>query len=134
MIRFKLAGLLLIGVFTAVAVGQESLRRSYNDGGYKAGQEGRYAEAEKLFRTAIREAETANVQDATLAISLNGLAGSLQDQGKYADAEPIYKRALQLHEQLSGVESTGVAATLQDLAAPYKAQGKYAEAEPLYKR
>jgi hypothetical protein len=54
------------------ASAQETLRRSYNDGGDKALKERKYAEAERLFRTAIQEAESAQVQDSTLTNSPTG--------------------------------------------------------------
>jgi tetratricopeptide (TPR) repeat protein len=116
------------------ATAQTTLRKSYNDGAKKASEEARYADAEKLYRTAIREAESAGVQDSTLAVSLDGLAGVFLDVGKFPEAEPLYKRALKLHEETSGADSLNVSATLNNLAVLYQAQAKYAEAEPLLKR
>lgn len=137
--RRFLFGLLLVvwSVLLSVsgASAQESLRQAYNDGGYKACEEGKYVEAERLFRTAIQEAASAQVQDSTLADSLNGLAVLLQYHGNnYYDAEQTYKRALILHEKFSGVDSTHVATTLNNLASLYKSLLKYGEAESLYKR
>ena len=115
-LRFLFGLLLVVWSVTVWSVSgasaQETLRRSYNDGGSKALQEGKYAEAEKLYRTAIQEAESAQVQDSTLARSLNGLAFSFQYQGKYPEAELLFKRALQLDEKFSGADSTNVAAVV----------------------
>ena len=55
-------------------------------------------------------------------------------QGKYADAEPLHKRALAIAETALGPEHPDVAASLNNLAALYHDQGRYAEAEPLLKR
>ncbi len=55
-------------------------------------------------------------------------------QGRYAEAEPLYKRSLAIREKVLGPEHPGVAQSLNNLAALYKAQGQYAEAEPLYQR
>ena len=55
-------------------------------------------------------------------------------QGKYADAEALYKRALAIREKALGANHPDVARTLDNLAIVYWAQGKYAEAEGLYKR
>ena len=136
--RFLFGLLLVVWSVTVWSVSgasaQETLRRSYNDGGYKALKEGKYAEAEKLFRTAIQEAESAQVQDSTLANSLNGLALTFYRQGKYPEAEPLFKRALQLNGRFSGADSANVAVVLNNLAGLYESQAKYAEAEPLYKR
>ncbi len=55
-------------------------------------------------------------------------------QGKHAEAEPFYKRALAIREKALGPDHPGVATDLNNLAGLFEAQGKYAEAEPLYKR
>ena len=69
-----------------------------------------------------------------MATSLNNLAGLYQAQGKYAEAEPLYQRALAIREKALGPEHPDVANSLNNLAVLYRAQGKYAEAEPLYQR
>ena len=69
-----------------------------------------------------------------MAESLNDLALLYWAQGKYAEAEPLYRRSLVIREKALGAEHPDVAESLNDLALLYWAQGKYAEAEPLYKR
>ena len=69
-----------------------------------------------------------------VATSLNNLAELYQAQGRYADAEPLYKRALAIHEKALGPDHPDVATSLNNLAVLYQAQGRYADAEPLYKR
>ena len=66
--------------------------------------------------------------------SLNNLAGLYQHQGRYADAEPLYKRSLAIYEKALGPDHPDVARSLNDLALLYAKQGRYADAEPLYKR
>ena len=66
--------------------------------------------------------------------SLNNLAGLYDDQGRYADAEPLYKRSLAIREKALGPDHPDVATSLNNLAALYDDQGRYADAEPLYKR
>ena len=66
--------------------------------------------------------------------SLNNLAVLYSDQGRYADAEPLYKRALAIREKALGPDHPDVATSLNNLAALYNDQGRYADAEPLYKR
>jgi tetratricopeptide (TPR) repeat protein len=68
----------------------------------------------------------------TLA-SLNNLAVLYQDQGKYADAEPLYKEALARCQKALGLEHPDKFAFMNNLASLYQYQGKYADAEPLYK-
>ena len=55
-------------------------------------------------------------------------------QGRYAEAEPLYKRALAIREKALGPDHPDVGTSLNNLAVLYRAQGRYAEAEPLYKR
>jgi tetratricopeptide (TPR) repeat protein len=65
---------------------------------------------------------------------LNQAGLYLHDRARYAEAEPLYQRALAIDEQAYGPDHAEVATDLNNLAALYRAQGKYAEAEPLIKR
>ena len=65
---------------------------------------------------------------------MNNLANVYLKQGKYADAERLYKRALATQEKALGSDHQDFAQSLHNLAIVYKEQGKYADAEPLYKR
>ncbi len=82
----------LVFVFTAAC--QSNGWKSNNAAGIKALQQGRYADAEKLFLAALEEAKGFGPQDPRLATSLNNLAGLYQSQGKYAEAESLFKRSL----------------------------------------
>jgi CHAT domain-containing protein/tetratricopeptide (TPR) repeat protein len=55
-------------------------------------------------------------------------------QGRYADAEPLYKRALAIVEKARGPDHPDVATPLTGLAHLNSLQGRYADAESLYKR
>jgi tetratricopeptide (TPR) repeat protein len=57
-----------------------------------------------------------------------------QNQRRYADAEPLYKRSLAILERALGPDHPDIATSLNNLAAMYGAQGREADAEPLYKR
>jgi CHAT domain-containing protein/Flp pilus assembly protein TadD len=70
----------------------------------------------------------------SVAMSLNNLALLYQEQGRYADAEPLYKRSLAIRQKTLGPDHPDVATSLNNLAWLYKDQGRYADAEPLYKR
>jgi tetratricopeptide (TPR) repeat protein/CHAT domain-containing protein len=67
-------------------------------------------------------------------IALYNLAVVYQSQGKYADAEGLYKRALAIDEKVHGPSHSYVATTLKRLAGMCEAQAKYVEAEGLLKR
>src|SRR5262249_23609891 len=62
------------------------------------------------------------------AVALNNLAIVYRAQGKYSEAEGLYKRALAIREKALGANHPDVGATLNNLALVYGAQGKYAEA------
>ncbi len=81
------------------ASAQETRWDSIMAGAAKAYQQADYAEAEKLFLGALKEAEKFGDQDPRLATSLNNLALLYHNQGRYAQAEPLYQRALAVVEK-----------------------------------
>ena len=124
----------LLALFAPPVSAQESLWRIYIEDGNKAYAAARYAEAEKLFKLAVAEAEQFGPTDVRLAVSLNNLALLYDTQAKYDQAEPLHKRSLAIDEQALGPDHPDVATDLNNLAALYDDQGKYDQAEPLYKR
>jgi tetratricopeptide (TPR) repeat protein len=106
----------------------------HQDSGWAAFKEKNYAEAEKQFLDALKEAERFPNDDPRLRLTLNNLAETYRDQAKYSEAEPFYKRVLERDERALGPEHPNVAASLNNLANNYRVLGKYAEAEPLYQR
>ncbi len=69
-----------------------------------------------------------------VAIALNSLAAFYKAQGRYQEAEPLYKRALAIREKVLGPEHPDTAVALNNLGLLYAALGPYGEAEPLFKR
>ncbi len=65
---------------------------------------------------------------------MNTAAVCLVQVGRYEEAEPLFKRALEISDQISGRGSSDEAILLNNLADLYMKQGKYQEAEKLYKR
>ncbi|MEC4818459.1 MAG: tetratricopeptide repeat protein [Scytonema sp. PMC 1069.18] len=55
-------------------------------------------------------------------------------QGRYTEAEALYKEALELRKRLFGEENLDVAQNLNDLAELYQDQGRFQEAELLYQQ
>ncbi len=129
-----LTGLICIGVSSPPVSAQETIWETYNQDGKKAYEAGRYTEAEKLLKLALAEAEKFGSSDPRMATSLNNLAALYDTQGKYDQAEPLYRRSLAIREKALGPDHPDVATSLNNLAALYKTQGKYDQAEPLYKR
>ncbi len=60
---------------------------------------------------------------------LNNLAQLYHVQGQYAEAVPLYQRALAIREKALGPEHPDVAQSLNNLAGLYDEQGHYAHAE-----
>ena len=65
-------------------------------------------------------------------MSLNNLAELYREMGDYAEAEPLYRRALEIGRS-PGRGPPRYAISLNNLAALYQAMGDYANAEPLYR-
>jgi tetratricopeptide (TPR) repeat protein len=60
--------------------------------------------------------------------------GFTESQGRYADAEPLYKRTLAIEEKSLGPEHPAVANTLTTLTSLYIEQGRYSDALPIVQR
>ncbi len=58
-----------------------------------------------------------------MATSLNNLAFMYREQGKYAEAEPLYQRALAIVEKALGPEHPTVATALENYAALLRETG-----------
>ncbi len=98
---------------------------------FKAAQ---YAEAERVFKLALKEVELSGLSSACLATNLNNLALLYFNQGKYDKAEPLYNRSLAIYEKSLGPNHRDVATTLAHLAKLLEATGRQAEADQLLKR
>lgn len=64
-------------------------------------------------------------------VNNTALASIYHAQGKYAQAEPLFKEVLEINKKELGNDHSNVANSLSDLAKTYYAQGKYKESEPL---
>ena len=62
------------------------------------------------------------------------LAELYRAQGQYAQAEPLYKRALAIYEKALGPEHPAVSTSLENLAELYRATQRDKEAEKLERR
>ncbi len=113
---------------------QETQWKKHMDAAEEAYRQGHYGDAEKSTKAALREAERFGPQDLRLGTTLNNLEELYRDQGKYAEAEPLYKRSLVIVVKVLGPEHQYAATSLNNLAQLYHQQGKYVAAEPLYKR
>lgn len=62
------------------------------------------------------------------------MAGLNQEQGKFAEAEVLYKKTVTIKENLLGSMHPELALTLNDFAVLYARQDRFPEAENLYRR
>jgi tetratricopeptide (TPR) repeat protein len=69
-----------------------------------------------------------------VALTINNLASVYRALGRYADAEPLFDRALRINQSVYGSRHPETATVLANLAELYKDQGRYAEAESLIQR
>ena len=105
-----------------------------NAAGIQAYRQARYAQAEEAWLAALKEAESFGPQDPRLATSLDNLGVLYAWQSRYAEAEPLYRRALAIDEKALGPVHPRVATRLNNLAVLYASQSRYAESEPLHQR
>ncbi|MFL5562254.1 MAG: tetratricopeptide repeat protein [Gemmatimonadaceae bacterium] len=106
----------------------------YNEAGRRSVSLGQVAEAEELFRAAVREGEQLGADSPHLATSLNAL-GQLRLQAKdLAEAERCFARALSIREQTYGPESHAIVPSLNNLAALHDAKGETDKAVELLRR
>ncbi len=132
--RWLLVGLVCLALWPAHASAQGGLWETYNNAGVKAYQQGNYPEAEKQLGAALKEAAGFRPQDPRRATNLNNLALLYYNQGKYADAEPLYKRALAIVEKALGPEHPDVAKSLENYAALLRETGRTTEATEMEAR
>ncbi|MBN9120385.1 MAG: tetratricopeptide repeat protein [Planctomycetes bacterium] len=124
------------------AEGRKQLERKWkeaSDGGAKAREAGKYADATTALADALTAARRLYNQTefpdghTNLVSSLENLSDLYEDQGLYTDAEPLRKAATEMRRRLFKGDHQDVALGLNRLAVLYLYQGRYAEAEPLLK-
>jgi tetratricopeptide (TPR) repeat protein len=113
---------------TLVHAGHMSLALLYQD-------EGNFAEVESHYKAALAETEKAELfpgRGFWCSTSM-WLARFYVARQRYAEAEPLFQRALEIHEEDRGPTSY-LPHHLQEFAKLYELQGKYEAAEALYRR
>lgn len=118
-----------LGGEATVAVAARSASESFT-----AYQEGRYRDAERLLRAELQRIKRQSPDAVELGELLGELADLYRVQARYAEAEPLYQRAIALAEAHYGADHPGLARLLNSLALLYRAQGDYDRAEPLCRR
>ncbi len=135
--NWLLVGLALIGgiaLWLMYAPNQGAKWESYITAAQQAYQQADCAEAEKQSEAALKEAEAFGPDDVRLATSLNNLALLYKAQGRYAEAEPLYQRALAIDEKALGPEHPDVATSLENYADLLRKTGRVSEATKMEAR
>jgi tetratricopeptide (TPR) repeat protein len=113
---------------TLVHAGHMSLALLYQD-------EGKFAETEAHYKAALAETEKPEIfpgRGFWCSTSM-WLARFYVARQRYSEAEPLFKKALEIHEEDRGPTSY-LPHHLQEFAKLYEVQGKYEAAEALYRR
>src|SRR5690348_2993401 len=86
-------------------------------------QKGEFAQAEKAGLAAIAEAEKSGREDVNLATSWNNLGAVYCDMGRYAEAEKLFHRAVDLWDKLIYSVHPQLSQGLNNLAVLYLRTG-----------
>ena len=62
------------------------------------------------------------------------MAGNLHSQGRFAQAEPLFEKALEIHRRLLTDNHPSTATSYNNVAGNLGSQGKFAQAEPLFEK
>ncbi|WFE73598.1 tetratricopeptide repeat protein [Roseinatronobacter sp. S2] len=77
--------------------------------------------------------EENGLHDPQTATSINNYALSLVDEGRYGQAEPLFREALEIRRKTLGNRHPAVGQNLNNLAGLLRATGRFVEAEPMYR-
>jgi tetratricopeptide (TPR) repeat protein len=96
---------------------------------------GRYEEAEKLLRTALKMLEgTLGREDPDIAATLDSLGILRQERGDFKEAESLQGRALAILRKKYGDQNQDVLSIQSNLALLYQDMGEYEEAAKLMRQ
>ena len=114
-LRWAVVAFWLMCSFTGISAQDVSWERATITG-LKAFEQRNYTEAAQQFQTALAVVETIKPDDPRLANSLMRLAVVYHTQGQYAEAEPLYQRALMIQEQMFGPDHPQIVEMLEAYA------------------
>lgn len=131
---------LIISVFffvqPATASDDEALHKSWesaNQDAKQAFESGNFQDCETHYRTALDYADKLD-SSGPKAISSHGLAKLYHKQGKYKEAEPLYKTALAIFDGSSRRRIFYLYSVIQDYADMLTTMGRTQEAQELKNR
>ncbi len=92
----------VLWVSSVPVMADETRWLQYLTAAMEADQRGDPEEAIRQSQFALKESEDFGEEDPRFAASLSNLALLYDDQGRYAEAEPLFKRALTINEKALG--------------------------------
>jgi eukaryotic-like serine/threonine-protein kinase len=92
---------------------------------------GLYDEAERLLQRALEERERSGANRGEIGNNLDNLGDTVRYRGKFAQAEPMLRRALEMRREAFGPESKEAAQSMNNLALVLEEQNKLDQAEQL---
>ena len=90
-----------------------------------------FDEAESMQREALAAKRRLGAPPSSIALSLNNVGLTLSGRGRFVEAEPLLREALDIWRRYEGRTADVVAAGLNNLADVLRQQGRLAEAVPL---
>ncbi len=98
-------------------------------------QQGRHAEAEKIYLQTIQiQEQTVGPEHESTLHSKMGLANAIKAQGHFFEAEMLYRQVIEVGNQALGPEHPLVLKSIGNMANAINFQGRRAEAEKLYRQ
>ena len=96
--------------------------------------QGRFSEAETVFRHLIQEAKKQKWVETRLLYAMSRLASSLSRQGKLKEAESLYRQCVAGRERTGGATDSNTLESSHNLALVLRKRGKLSEAVSLYRK
>ena len=95
---------------------------------------GDYAQGLRFAQDLMELAKPDGEETVAFARAANWVAYNLNALGRYEEAEPLFRRGLEIRELVLGPDHPDTATSNNNVAANLNAQGRFAEAEPLYRK
>lgn len=125
--------LLLICGLNQLIFSQAILFETYTERAKLAYANGDFVQAEKLFQSALIEAE--KIKDLELIASGSVNLGKVyQTQEKFSKAEELYLKAIEIYDKLDGENQERSAFALNNLGLLYSEQKKFDESEKMLRK
>lgn len=124
----------MVALCAPASFAQKTLLLSLWKTGNNAYTRGNYREALRVFLQCKDMADKTDLTPGEAATLWLSLAETQRSLGMLKDAEPAFKRALEVSETLPIKQNASLALVLNDMSLLYQSQGRFAEAEALLKR